>query len=126
MTNDERNALPPTCQWHADEISSIRHEAAEQSKTIAGLVTDVKMLTTRIPVDLAVMLNTVQLQVGQALSAIQTVDTKVTEGYVKREEFEAHVNRYLLIERLVFGTVGLICLTVLTALIYSVVKRGTL
>jgi hypothetical protein len=121
---NETEPIPARCAWHTEEIEAMKERTAKHQELIAALVSDMRLLTTRIPENLAVTLNTLQLKVGQCIEAVSAVDRKVSEGYVRVEEFRAHVERYQLIEKMVFGTVALICITVLTAIIYTVVRKG--
>jgi hypothetical protein len=123
MTPMDRDSLPSTCQWHADEIAKIKEETSGGTRKIALLESDVRLLLDRIPQGIAISLREVQMKVDQALVGIASLDRKVSEGYVARGEFETLRTEHDLVKRLVFGTVALILTAVITALVYLVVKR---
>jgi hypothetical protein len=124
MTEHDDGKVPARCAWHSEEIEALKDGAEQRATIINGLVSDVRLIAERIPTNLATTLATVQLEVRQALVGIAAVDKKVSDGYVRREEYGAFVERYKLVEKMVFAVVGLICLSVLSALVYSVILRG--
>jgi hypothetical protein len=121
VTPEERAVLPPSCQWHSEEIEALKVSSDAQAKTVATLLTDVRIITERIPANIAVTLATVMGDVKRTMEDVAALRDTVAENYVKREEFQALRDRHGLIEKMVFGVVAVICLAVITALVYTVV-----
>lgn len=101
----DRDTMPPTCAWHSDEIEALKEGASDQTRRVGVLESDMRLLLERIPAGLAVSLNTLQLQVGQALAK-----------QVSRDEFDP-------VKRLAYGAAGIILTAVILALVGLVLLR---
>lgn len=105
----------PDCARHEREIARLNGEVQELEVEVQGLRGEIVLLATKIPGTLSDQLVTLSTQMGNVVRDIGDMRTMMRADLVARAEFTP-------VQKIVYGMVGLILVTVVGALLALVLQ----